>query len=85
MVGLQINKRITSLESKKPHPIDFHMIGRLYCIGQKNGFPTKIVYVEIYPEGLNIVAKRKMLLEKYPDKIKGNIIIDTLLKNMQAR
>lgn len=70
--SLRIDERIPkdlpsndSLPSDKVPTRPIHMLGNLYCTGQKNGFPSRIVYVELFPSTMNNVAKREMLFEKY--------------------
>lgn len=52
-------------------------IGTVFCTGEKNGFPTKILSATISPSDLDMVFERKILFEKHPEKrwINTNIFI----------
>ena len=45
-------------------------LGIVYVMGSKNQFPTKILDAEIFPNKLDMVFKRKVIFEKWPEKIK---------------
>lgn len=39
-------------------------LGNVYSTGAKNGFPANIIYVELFPEKLDLVAERYVIIEK---------------------
>lgn len=41
------------------------LVGRVYCRGNKNGFPEEIVSAELFPKALDIVETRTVMIEKY--------------------
>lgn len=50
-------------------------LGHVYYEGSYKQFPKKILKIELYPEQLNIVAERKLLLEKWSLKLKPTIFV----------
>ena len=45
------------------------IVGELYCVGKKNGFPIKINSAILFPKKLSMVSERTVLMEKYNNKI----------------
>lgn len=41
------------------------LVGKVYCRGNKNGFPEEIVSAELFPRMLDIVRTRAVMIEKY--------------------
>ena len=50
------------------------ILGDIYCKGEKNGFPTQILSATLFPNQLDMIFKRKILIEKCPEKHINNFI-----------
>ena len=56
-------------------------IGNVFCIGLRSNFPTTIIKAELFADKSDMVSIRKILFEKYPEKLKF-VTLDVILREL---